>query len=171
MGCKNHRMLPFTMHIPLDCGPILDAGCGTGLQSTALSALGYGPITGMDLSPGMLEAARQKNIYQDLRAMTMGEPLDFPDDCFGAAFAVGCITPGHAPPESYDELIRVTRPGGHVIYSSRVDPGQEPGYPAAAAAYEAAGRWSLKWRSPDFHMMPELEPSIVHAMFVYVVQG
>ena len=69
-----------TRFIPANTAPILDAGCGGGIQAEPLAILGYGPITGIDLSEGMLEVARAKNLYQELRQMTLGEKLDFPDD-------------------------------------------------------------------------------------------
>lgn len=40
-------------------GPILELGCGTGRVLTPLATLGY-PITGIDLSPALLEVARAK---------------------------------------------------------------------------------------------------------------
>jgi predicted TPR repeat methyltransferase len=51
--------------IPL--GPVLDLGCGTGLAALAISDLPLGPITGVDLSPRMLDQARAKQIYAQLR--------------------------------------------------------------------------------------------------------
>jgi hypothetical protein len=57
----------------------------------------------------MLEVARQKGIYSDLRQMALGGFLDFPDDSFSVVFSTGTITPKHAPPESFDDLIRVTK--------------------------------------------------------------
>ncbi len=41
--------------VTLDEGPILDAGCGTGLQSEPLNLAGYGPICGIDLSDGGID--------------------------------------------------------------------------------------------------------------------
>ena len=160
----------FTRVVAPDCGAILDAGCGTGLQSIALAALGYGPITGIDLSEGMLAEAGRKQIYSALRVMKLGTPLDFPDRNFGATFAIGCITPGHAPSNSFDELLRVTRSGGFIVFSNRVDEGQDPSYPQAISEHERTGAWTLKWRTPTFHMMPEMEPEIEHAVFIYEVR-
>ena len=159
----------FARFVDPDCGPILDAGCGTGLQSDPLVAMGYGPIVGIDLSPGMMETAARKGIYTELLPMQLGTPLHFDDDRFAATLAIGCITPGHAPASSFDELIRVTRPAGHIVFSLRVDSGQAPGYPQAIAAHRRAGRWCERWRTPTFLMLPELEPEIEHAVFVYQV--
>lgn len=47
-------------------GPVLDLGCGTGLMALALSDLPLGPWVGVDLSPRMLAAARQRGLYAEL---------------------------------------------------------------------------------------------------------
>jgi predicted TPR repeat methyltransferase len=51
----------------LPLGPVLDLGCGTGLAAMAIADLPAGPFTGVDLSPKMLEHARVKRVYADLR--------------------------------------------------------------------------------------------------------
>ncbi|MDH3694463.1 MAG: class I SAM-dependent methyltransferase [Gammaproteobacteria bacterium] len=111
----------FTRFVPAGTTPILDAGCGGGIQAQALTLLGYGSITGIDLSSGMLEVARRKRIYDEPRQMTLGEQLDFPDDHFSAVISSGTITPGHAPAHSFDELIRVSRAKAPIIFSLRDD--------------------------------------------------
>lgn len=47
-------------------GGFLDLGCGTGLAALALSDLDLGPAAGIDLSPGMLDQARAKGLYDEL---------------------------------------------------------------------------------------------------------
>lgn len=47
-------------------GPALDLGCGTGLMAVVLSDLAVGPLTGVDVSEGMLREARGKGLYQTL---------------------------------------------------------------------------------------------------------
>jgi predicted TPR repeat methyltransferase len=47
-------------------GPILDLGCGTGLVAVVLSDLPSGPLTGVDVSDGMLAQARAKGLYHRL---------------------------------------------------------------------------------------------------------
>ncbi|MGI9406497.1 MAG: class I SAM-dependent DNA methyltransferase [Hyphomicrobiaceae bacterium] len=159
----------FTRFVAKDAEPILDAGCGGGIQAEPLAMLGYGPITGIDLSDGMLGVARDKGIYAELRQMTLGERLDFPDDHFAAVLSSGTITPKHAPPHSFDELIRVAQPGGQIVFSLRDDPAQEPEYPAALERLEQDGAWSPVFRTERFHSMPYGEPEVMHRVHVYEV--
>ncbi|MFT5115318.1 MAG: putative TPR repeat methyltransferase [Parasphingorhabdus sp.] len=157
----------FSRFVPLDCGPILDAGCGGGIQAEPLSYAGYGPITGIDFSKGMLDVARQKNIYTDLRQMELGQPLDFDDESFSVIFSTGTITPRHAPPESFDELLRVAKPQALIIFSMRNDSEQEPAYPAAVEGHTTANHWQHIFSTDGFHSMPYGEPDVTHQIHVY----
>jgi predicted TPR repeat methyltransferase len=51
----------------LPAGPVLDIGCGTGLVALATADLPVGPFTGVDLSARMLDHARTKRFYAELR--------------------------------------------------------------------------------------------------------
>lgn len=159
----------FTRFVPKGTAPILDAGCGGGIQSEPLALLGFKPIVGVDLSDGMLDVARAKGIYSELRRMTLGEALDFADDSFAAVVSSGTITPKHAPPESFVELIRVARPGAPIVFSLRDDAEQEPGYPAMVDELAAAGAWSKVFETDSFHSMPYGEPEVTHRVHVYQV--
>ncbi len=171
MGHRNPAVVPtaFAKYVAAGTAPILDAGCGGGIQAEPLAWLGYGPIIGIDLSDGMLEVARRKGIYAELHRMTMGDRLDFPDNHFGAVLSCGCITPKHAPAHSFDDLIRVARPGAHIVFSLRDDPMQEPEYPAALKQHEQEGNWKSIEVTPSFHSMPYGEPEITHRVHVYQV--
>ncbi len=159
----------FARYVPVDGAPILDAGCGGGLQAEPLATLGYGPITGIDLSEGMLSVARGKGIYAELHRMALGGRLDFPDDSFAAVLSTGTITPGHAPAESFEDLIRVTRPEAPIIFSLRSDAGQDPRYAETCDRLEAAGRWRHIFSTADFVPMPYSEPDIEARVHVYEV--
>jgi predicted TPR repeat methyltransferase len=152
--------------VPCDATPILDAGCGGGLQMEPLHLLGYRGVTGLDLSPGMLDVARAKGIYDSLVEAALGGPLPFETAHFAATITAGTITPGHAPPEAFDELIRVTRPGGWLIFSMRHDPGQEASYLDAIRRYEADGAWREVYRTPVFHTIPVGAPEVRNAVHV-----
>ena len=166
-----HIATVFTRFVAPDAAPILDAGCGGGHQAEALALVGYGPIAGIDFSEGMMAVARAKGIYAELRRMVMGERLDFPDDHFAAVVSSGCITPGHAPPHSFDELIRICRPGGLIVFSLRDDAAQEPDYPAAVERLAQAGAWEEVFTSDSFQSMPNGEPEVSHRIHVYRVTG
>ncbi len=53
-------------HVP-PTAKILDAGAGTGLVGERLLASGYRDLHAIDLSQGMLDLARRKAIYRELR--------------------------------------------------------------------------------------------------------
>lgn len=64
-GLIRRHAAAFAAEVPVN--GVLDLGCGTGLAGLALSDLGLGPLTGFDLSPGMLDQARAKELYDELR--------------------------------------------------------------------------------------------------------
>jgi len=148
-------------------GTILDAGAGTGIMGEIMSLLGYKELVAMDLSSGMLEIARGKNIYREVHRMIMGEHLDFPDDIFAGTMAVGVLSIGHAPPESFAELIRCTRPGGYIIFSVRAD---AQGFQEKQDELEQLKKWRLTEVTPPFISLPLGEPEIKHKIFVYRVE-
>jgi predicted TPR repeat methyltransferase len=102
-------------HLPRGSGPILDAGCGTGLLGDWLGILGLGPVDGLDLSAGMLEVARAKGSYARLHHLALGQPLPFADGQFAGVISTGVFTTGHVGAEALPELIRITRPGGVLV--------------------------------------------------------
>ncbi|QYK39845.1 MAG: class I SAM-dependent methyltransferase [Paracoccaceae bacterium] len=102
-------------HAPRGTGPVLDAGCGTGLLGDWLGILGFAPVEGLDLSEGMLAVARQKGSYARLHRLALGGPLPFADGHFGATISTGVFTTGHVGAEGLAELVRITRPGGTIV--------------------------------------------------------
>ena len=131
--------------------------------------MGYGPMVGVDLSPGMLSVAKRKDIYVELRQMTLGEQLDLPDRTFGAIRCCGTISPKHAPAHSFDELVRVAKPGAVVVFSLRDDDAQEPEFLRKLEDLEHEKRWRPMFRTPDFRGMPYGDLQISHRVYVYEV--
>ena len=161
----------FARHVPAGARPLLEAGCGTGLLGHALSDIGFADIVGMDSSRGMLDAAGRKGAYSRLVQGRLGEPLDFADGQFAATAAIGVFSPGHAPAEGFGELIRVTRPGGVVLFSIRHDTDAETGFAARADTLAGEGRWSLIEATRPYQTMPFGEPEVLHRVLVYRVAG
>jgi len=147
-------------------GAILDAGAGTGIMGEIMSLLGYKDIVAIDMSKGMLAIAEAKGVYRQLHRMVLGQHLDFTDGQFATTVAVGVISVGHAPPESFDELVRCTRKGGHVIFSVRAD---AQGFRQRQDALESQGKWKLVEATRPFVSLPLGEPDIQHQVFVYQV--
>ena len=148
---------------------ILDAGAGTGLAGVELQRLGYSDICAMDLSEGMLEEARAKGCYNDFQQMALGGRLDFDTDTYDAVISTGVFTPGHAPPSSFVDLCRVTKPGGYIVFSLRPDTHLELGFKEQQDALVDSGAWSLVEVSDPFAALPKGEPDVMHQIWVYRV--
>ena len=160
----------FARHVDLGFGPILDAGCGTGMHSLPLKLMGYDNFHGIDLSQGMIEIARQREIYDILQLMALGEPLGFDDNQFSVTYSIGCLAPGNAPPHSLDELLRVTKPSGLIIWSTHghVNAQTQPFHDYRNRLAEDK-LWYLEFETSPFISMPDGDPNIKHAVYVYRV--
>ena len=159
----------FGRYVKPEGGPVLDAGAGTGITGEILALLGYKDIVGIDVSPKMLELARRKGAYRELREMELGGQLDLPSDAFSAVVSTGVFTAGHAPPESFDDLIRVTKPGGHMIFSVRTDVYEHSGFKEKQEALEREGRWQLVEVSEPFSPLRYEDPELKAQVFAYQV--
>jgi hypothetical protein len=76
---------------------------------------------------------------------------------------------GHAPASSLDELARITRPGGYVIFSLRPDVYETAGFKEKQAALESESKWKLIEESEKFKPLPKGEPEVYHQVWVYQV--
>jgi len=108
---------------------VLDVACGTG--NVAITAARRGAdVTGPDITPAMLDDARENAEIAGVEEVEWQEgdatALPFADDAFD--ITLSCV--GHMfadPPEAAaEELLRVTRPGGHVGFTSWTPPGMVP---------------------------------------------
>ena len=154
-------------HVAPGDAPILDAGCGSGVIGATLACLGYGNLAGVDLSEGMLRVAARKGVYRDLRQRTLGEPLDFDDGTFQAIVCTGVFTPGHAPPEALDELLRVTAANGVLIFCCTEAALAAGGFRAKIDALTGAGLWTLVDTSRPVTALPQAAIRHEATFFVY----
>jgi predicted TPR repeat methyltransferase len=151
-------------------GPILDAGAGTGIVGEVLAILGYTRITGIDLSDGMLAVARAKGVYAELKNQTLGEPLDFAADAFAAVVSAGVLTTGHAPPSCLDELIRITRPGGHLIFTLSTPAYEDGGFGPKLEALSQEGLWRAVETTPTWCSLPRAPSHALVTTRAYVFE-
>jgi ubiquinone/menaquinone biosynthesis C-methylase UbiE len=147
---------------------ILDAGAGTGLLGVALAAAGFRRLDGLDVSPGMLREAARKGVYRELREGTLGEALAYETGSYDCVVSAGVLTAGHAPATALDELVRVTRRGGHVIFTLRSDR-TLAGFDDKIAELEHAGRWELVELGEEFQALPMGEPEVLVRVWAFRV--
>lgn len=168
-------LLPFLIvawvarHVPKGEGPLLDAGCGTGLSGPSLKVLGYDDLAGVDLSQQMLDIARSRQCYGELKQAALGGPLPWPDGHFRAFVSTGVFTAGHAPASSLDELVRVTAKGGHAIFTVRDTVLEAGGFRDKFAELEAAGKWLPVEESPPFRAFAVGEPDVLVKAYIFRV--
>lgn len=96
---------------------ILDVGCGTGVISLLLAELEHS-VTGIDLSEGMLEKAKEKARNFNLPIVFKNgdaENLPFEDEAFDVVTNRHLLWALPNPEKAISEWKRVLKPGGKVI--------------------------------------------------------
>ena len=91
---------------------ILDAGCGSGRNMVELAR--RGAVTGLELAPASLEAARARDAGTVV-AGSLGEPLSFADDSFDLAVALDVLEHVQDDRAALRELARIVVPGGRLV--------------------------------------------------------
>lgn len=158
-----------TRHQKPGSAPILDAGAGTGIMAGILGAIGYPVIYGFDASKGMLARASAKGGYENLKPGLLGEPLDYETNQFTACVASGVFTQGHAPLDGLDELVRVTRPDGHIVFSiARSYLGEV--FETKARALEEDGRWHRVDATERYDSTPLSKDALMAQVFAFAIK-
>ncbi len=118
---------------------IIDIGCGTGLAGQALRALGFTRLDGLDLSPGMLEEAQAKGVYDALITGDMTKRVPIEDATYEAAVSVGAFSHSHIGPGGFDEILRIVKPGALICATINADAFERDGYGAKFTALSDSG--------------------------------
>jgi ubiquinone/menaquinone biosynthesis C-methylase UbiE len=123
---------------------ILDIAAGTGSVGKFLFQHGYRHLEALDISTGMLEKAREKNVYTAFHQNALGEHWGFPTATFDAAVCINMLPDPTAVSVdvAFDEPIRVTKPKGHVIFTL-IEGGAKLGYLDKLSELERAGKWKF----------------------------
>ena len=95
--------------------------------------------------------------------------LPLEDGSVDAVIATEVFTHGHVGSEAFPEVLRVVRPGGWVVITSRSEVWAE--LEPAAADHEAAGRWSLHKRTApeSFHPGKDIEDDLSQSVVIWRV--
>ncbi len=146
---------------------ILDAGCGTGLVGQLLAEHGYSNLEGLDLSTGMLQQATFKKCYNKLHQQVLGETLDFPDATFDAIIIIGVFVMAHVRSNAFDELLRITKPNGHIIFTLRPEFYDNTDFKSKMDALEKQGHWKFVAVTEPFHGRFKAHPDVNLQVWVY----
>jgi SAM-dependent methyltransferase len=132
----------------LECGPVLDFGCGSGRIARHFAPYADAPIFGSD-SNRRLVAWCEKNLkFAKFAVNNRLPPLPFDKESFGLVYAYSVFThlPSDAQEAWRDELCRVLRPGGYLwvtvhseIIASKFTPDEEATYARGELVVRFAG--------------------------------
>lgn len=111
---SGEALLKRTAH--LSARQVLDAGCGTGTFSRRWREAGS-RVTALDLSEAMLQQAQANHAAHDYVCGDI-EALALPDARFCLVFSNLALQWCSDLHQGLHELLRVTRPGGHVAFST-----------------------------------------------------
>ena len=131
-------------------GRLLEVGVGTGVSLPGYARASR--IDGIDISEPMLQKARKRvatlrlDRVASLSAMD-AERLEFPDEAFDAVVAQYVVTAVPNPEAALSEFVRVLKPGGEIILTSRVS--AEDGLRGMLERWSAPLACRLGWRT-DF---------------------
>jgi phosphatidylethanolamine/phosphatidyl-N-methylethanolamine N-methyltransferase len=129
-------------------GHILEVGVGTGLSLSDYAETNR--IVGIDISEPMLDKARKRVASRHLGhveslAVMDAEHLNFPDASFDVVVAQYVVTAIPNPEVALDEFVRVVKPGGEIILTSRL--GAETGLRGTIEKWLMPVTSRLGWRT------------------------
>lgn len=105
---------PFIESLGLKPGDkVLEATVGTGLDLPHFPKGVY--VTGIDITPEMLEEARKKQSQANIQLIEMDiQSMNFPDNHFDAAVSAFTLCVVQDPKKALEEILRVTKPGAKI---------------------------------------------------------
>ncbi|MFO1349481.1 MAG: tetratricopeptide repeat protein [Gammaproteobacteria bacterium] len=107
---------------------VLDAGCGTGLCGPLLRPYAR-RLVGVDLSPGMLERARPRKVYDDLQVAELTAFLESQGDAYDVIVSADTLVYFGALDEVLDAAYHALRPGGRLLFTvERTDDATADGF-------------------------------------------
>ncbi len=137
---------------------ILDAGCGTGLVGQALAAQGFSDITGIDISPEMLEQAEASGDYHQVQLQDLSQtPYPFANNSFTAITCVGVFSLIADPTLVLQEFCRLVRPQGYLVFTQQEVLFEQYGYADILAGFEQRGELRCESISEPVVYLPNRE--------------
>ncbi len=135
-GAPDHAAACLMPHLDPEARGI-DFGCGSGAMGIALRRAGlHGPLDGIDLSPGMLELARQAGCYAALSRVNLLAPDEAARLSGGYDFVVELGLVGDYLPYylALPMMAAAVKPGGMLGFG--IEPKSTPQHPLLRVASE-----------------------------------
>lgn len=124
-----------------DVSTVLDVACGPGIVTCALAQKGA-CVTGIDLTPGMIDQARDRAVKSNVTVnFQIGDArsLPFKDESFDRVVTRYSFHHMENPCEVLAEMIRVCRPNGRIIVIDATPaPAAQQGYDQAEKLRDAS---------------------------------
>ena len=131
---------------------ILDYGCGTGLSGSALQAVGFTNIDGLDVSQEMVSLAEKKSIYKKLTVFDPSTKIPVHADQYKIITAIGVIGAGAAPLEVFDNLFSLLPPSGLFVFSFNDHTLSDPNYEGKVNQCLSSGQAIILHKSYGNHL-------------------
>ena len=131
---------------------ILDYGCGTGLSGSALQAVGFTNIDGLDVSQEMVFLAEKKSIYKKLTVFDPSAKIPVHADQYKIITAIGVIGAGAAPLEVFDNLFSLLPPSGLFGFSFNDHTLSDPNYEGKVNQCLSSGKAIILHKSYGNHL-------------------
>jgi predicted TPR repeat methyltransferase len=138
-----------------DAAVALDLGCGTGLVGAAIRAR-VGELHGVDLSRGMIEEARRKQLYDRLEVGDAVEALEAAaEPRFDLITAGDVLIYVGALDRLFAAAARRLAPGGRFAFTIELGPDDEPGYRLRPTGRYVHGRAYVERLAAAHHLAVE----------------
>ena len=133
--------------------PLLDAGVGTGLVGDLLTLLGYQKLTGIDISNNMLDVARRKGIYSELKIADLLRDVELPFGHYAGAVAAGVFTTGHVGTRGFDTLSSLVAKNGRLVITIK-STSWDDGFSNYLDAKERSGAIKILEKTKPYNSIP-----------------
>lgn len=146
---------------------IVDLGCGAGAIGQALYKKGFTNLCGVDISEGMIEIAKQKDVYTTITKTNLSQQLPFEAESFDCAISSAVTT--YLDSSALNHWIPILKKGGLlcVVHKASV----WPKWIKEQDRLVECGTWKLVFSSSDpLPFLPSLAGEGTNKAKIYIYQ-
>ena len=140
---------------------------GIGCVNFTSTRVSYSFVSGPTIGVAVADIVDEPVLYGGYKTPVKG--FDFSTDSFDVVVSTGVLTVGHAPPGSFDELVRITKPDGYIVFTLQTEAYKSHGFKEKLEELESDGKWKLAEISEEYQPLPKGEPEVLHRIWVYQV--